>query len=978
MKKFFFLVAFLSASMMTWAGQFCNTLLTADNAAAPAGDCWNDEVYFTASKTGDFETTFSITSTKRTLTGTIFNGQALMQNPGGGTLDGNFAEGWTLSGNTLTKVAKWSVYPTGNIQVYVVIDIDNNGAPITGAQIPNLDVSSACGGGDPTPDPDPTESSDVNFALATHGSSATASSGNAGSAIDGNQGSRWESEKNDNEWFLLNMGQSRTFNYFKINWEDAYAKKFQLLASADGETFTTIYSEANLDHASWQKIYLETPVTAQYIKYQGIERATQWGQSFFEFEVYYLSEPPKTYTQITGLTIAASSEGSNDVNRVLDGNAGTEWQGSPTNATPDTEEGRTFDAWFVVDLGGLYNVDKVDIMFEGACAQDYHIDFSENSTTWNLGYNFVGDPGIYGRTDEVTKLNNNTKVRYVRFWSTKAATPYGMKIFEFRVYGTAWVPATDTEKPVMVSANLVSKTHNSAVIAVEATDDNEVAKYHVVDLAKSFDAYFVPNDGQITVTGLSPKTDYYLLVYAVDVVNKESELSQAVSVTTDAYASEPQAACAAPTWPADQVVAIYSPTYNADCGFGEWGSGTQVSDTEFGKKYVLSGGGYFGMEDFSINAMMMDTLHFDIWIAEDATIGVVPIWGGTEQRVVVSLKGQQWNSINIAKAQYSAITDWSNINQLKIDQAANLTFWMANAYFYRATPIDDDEAPTNVQGTMASAGYFSVTLALSADDNMGVVNFSVKNGENEVATGGGAAGSTVNVVVPDLLPNTEYNFSVIATDTKGNAADAIQVAAKTVVAPAAAPKPSFTGKSAVAIFCDELDNAPDIVIGNWGQSTIVTNGELAAGDNVQYLSNFNYLGWELAPAVNATDMEYLHLDIYSTSMATIQLTPISPGHEYLIEKSLTNGEWTSLDIALSEYAAAGIEWNNVFQFKFYGGNGSGDFFVDNVYFYKNDGPGTATANVQEDKVQVTKVIENGQLYILNNGTKYNVQGARLQ
>jgi len=283
---------------------------------------------------------------------------------------------------------------------------------------------------------------DVNFALASQGSSATASSGDAGLAIDGNQGTRWESASNDDEWFLLDMGQSRTFNYFKINWEGAYAKKFQLLASADGETYTTIYNETNLDHANWQKIYLETPVAARYIKYQGIERATQWGQSFYEFEVYYLSEPPKTYTEITGLTIVASSEGNNDVTRVLDGDAGTEWQGSPTNGTPDTDEDRTFDAWFVVDLGGLYDVDKVDIQFEGACAQDYHIDFSENNSTWNLGYNFIGNPGINGRTDEVTELTNNTKVRYVRFWSTKAATQWGMKIFEFRVYGATWVPTS--------------------------------------------------------------------------------------------------------------------------------------------------------------------------------------------------------------------------------------------------------------------------------------------------------------------------------------------------------------------------------------------------------------------------------------------------------------------------------------------------------------------------------------------------------
>ena len=60
---------------------------------------------------------------------------------------------------------------------------------------------------------------EVNFALATEGSSASASSGDAALAIDGNNGTRWESAQTDAEWFLLDLGQSRTFNYIKILWE---------------------------------------------------------------------------------------------------------------------------------------------------------------------------------------------------------------------------------------------------------------------------------------------------------------------------------------------------------------------------------------------------------------------------------------------------------------------------------------------------------------------------------------------------------------------------------------------------------------------------------------------------------------------------------------------------------------------------------------------------------------------------------------
>lgn len=820
---------------------------------------------------------------------------------------------------------------------------------------------------------------EVNFALATEGSSASASSGDASYAIDGNNGTRWESAQTDAEWFLLDLGQSRTFNYIKILWEGAFAKRFQLLASADGETFTDFYTESNLEAAGWQNLYFETAVTARYIKYQGIERATQWGQSFFEFQVFYLVEAPKTYTQITGLSIAASSEGYNDVNRVIDGNAGTEWQGSATNGTAGDEESRTFDAWFIVDLGGFYSVDKVDIHFEGACAQDYHIDFSTDNTTWATGYNYVGAAGVNGRTDEITELDNNAKVRYVRFWSTKAATEWGMKIFEFRVYGEEYVASGDTEKPVMTSASLVSKTHNSAVIAVAATDNDEVVKYHVVDLSQSFDAKFAPSEGKITVTGLNPNTAYFFLIYAIDAANNESELSKSVSVTTDAYASAPAAAAPVPEWPAAQVKAIYSPTYEANCGFGEWGSGTAVEDTEFGKKYTLSALGYFGMVDFSINAMTMEKLHYDIWIADDASVRIVPIWGGTEQGVTVNLKGQEWNSIDLTKAQYNGITDWSNIYQVKIDNAANLTFWVGNAYFYRETALEDNEAPTNVQGSVANAGYFSVTLALSADDNMGVVNFSVKNGDEEVAKGAGAAGAPVNVVVADLLPNTDYNFTVVASDEKGNEAEAIQVAATTAVAPAAAPRPNLFGKTAVAVFCDEMDGAPGINIGGWGQSTQVAFGELAEGDHVQYFTNMNYLGWELAPAVNAEGMEYLHVDLYTTSLTSVKITPISPGHEGVYSIELTQGEWNSVEIPLSAYSTNSIEWNNIFQMKFFdAAPAGGDLFVDNVYFYKSEAGGEGVENVQGDKVQCTKVIENGVLYLKYEGRMYNVQGVRVK
>ena len=145
---------------------------------------------------------------------------------------------------------------------------------------------------------------------------------------------------------------------------------------------------------------------------------------------------------------------------------------------------------------------------------------------------------------------------------------------------------------------------------------------------------------------------------------------------------EPTAAPAAPTAENYQVKAIYSATYNADCNFGEWSSGTVYTQEAFGKKFVTTASGYFGLEFAHKNCSEMEALHLDVWVAANAQFDVYPIWGGTEQGKTVQLVGGQWNSIDIALSEYNLITDWSGVYQIKIANAANLTLWLNNVYFY--------------------------------------------------------------------------------------------------------------------------------------------------------------------------------------------------------------------------------------------------------------------------------------------------------
>ena len=913
---------------------------------------------------------------------------------------------------------------------------------------------------------------DVNFALASEGSSATASSGNAALAIDGDNGTRWESAQTDDETWTLDMGQARTFSRIKINWEGAYAKEFTLSISNDGESWSNLYTETNLTQAGWQTIDVDE-TTARYIQYHGTKRATGYGQSFWEFQVLLPGVSVLTKIELSAPAVAKVAEGVSLAARALDqnnaemsvalsyeitpadagavvdgkyvpakvgnasivaksgsvsspaieifgyegtnlalstnietdnkiiaqsdfapngtnaffavdGNDGSVYQGSATNGTAGTDEARTFDAWFVVDLGANYSIDLITIHFEGACAQDYHVDFSENNTDWVLGYNHIGTTGINGRTDMLsTKLDNNNKVRYVRFWSTKAATQYGMKIFEFQVFGREYVASDDTEKPVMGNATLVSKTWNSAIIAVDATDNDEVAKYHVVDLAQSFDAKFVATNGQITVTGLKPSTAYYFMIYAVDAAQNESQYAKSVGVTTDAHVSEPQAACAAPTWPAGQVQAIYSPTYNADCNFQDWGSGTAYTSTDYGKKFALAGGGYFGMDGFALNCPLMEKLHADIWIADDATLRIVPICRnaadtGNEPEIgeFVTLRGQQWNSIDLtlSEGEFAKVTNWSNVYQVKIDNAANLTIWLGNLYFYRAEPLVDNEAPTNVQASVAGAGYFSATLTVSAEENSGVVNFRVLNGDQEVAKGGGASGQTAHITVPNLKANTEYTFSVVAYDANDNAAEPVNVQVTTLAAPAPADLPTYDAENVKGVYTDNYTNVAMSIQG-WHAEPAISAGLLA--ENRQALcippNNTPNSCFGLAfPAMDITVYDALELDIYPLAEnAVLDIQVIGVG-EASTTFNLTANEWNHISLNID-----GNTKTNCEQIGFYNcQNLQGVCFVQNVLFVQ-DGDTTAIENTEIGEKAI-KMIENGQLIILRDGKRYTVTGVRVK
>ena len=124
--------------------------------------------------------------------------------------------------------------------------------------------------------------------LISQGKAATASSIEsaafpAANAVDGNFGTRWSSAFSDPQWLQVDLGESATITSVLLDWETAYATKFSVRTSADGSNWTTIYTTTA---GAGGRQTLTVSGTGRYVRLETTARATQWGVSLNEFQVF--------------------------------------------------------------------------------------------------------------------------------------------------------------------------------------------------------------------------------------------------------------------------------------------------------------------------------------------------------------------------------------------------------------------------------------------------------------------------------------------------------------------------------------------------------------------------------------------------------------------------------------------------------------------------------------------------------------------
>ncbi len=153
----------------------------------------------------------------------------------------------------------------------------------------------------------------------------------------------------------------------------------------------------------------------------------------------------------------------------------------------------------------------------------------------------------------------------------------------------------------------------------------------------------------------------------------------------------------------------------------------------------------------------------------------------------------------------------------------------------------------------------------------------------------------------------------------------------------AAPTPTRNPADVISIFSDNYTNVAGTDFNpNWGQATAVSQVPVA-GNNTLLYSGLNYQGTQLGSNLDASSMTHLHLDVWTNNSSALSVFLISPGPiEAPSVLTVPTSGWASVDIPLSSFSP--VDLANIIQFKF---DGNGDIYLDNIYFYKSSGGGTA-------------------------------------
>ena len=260
-------------------------------------------------------------------------------------------------------------------------------------------------------------------------------------AVDRVPTTRWSSAYADNQWWQVDLGSARSVDAVRVDWEAAYATRYQILTSLDGSNFSLAAEQTAMSAASLTTRF--TARDARYVRVLGVTRGSPWGFSFWEAFVYGppdVSPPPTGEEKAAGRPTSASSILSpHTPNLAVDRMPTTRW----SSIYADNQ-------WWQVDLGSARSVDTVRVDWEAAYATRYQILTSLDGTNFSLAAEQTATSAA-SLTTRFTARN----ARYVRVQGVTRGSPWGFSFWEAFVYGP---PDSGNTAPVPTIASPVAGT----------------------------------------------------------------------------------------------------------------------------------------------------------------------------------------------------------------------------------------------------------------------------------------------------------------------------------------------------------------------------------------------------------------------------------------------------------------------------------------------------------------------------------------
>ena len=445
----------------------------------------------------------------------------------------------------------------------------------------------------------------------------------------------------------------------------------------------------------------------------------------------------------------AGANGSND------GNIDSRWQSA--GARHYAEAGDMTEDWWYVDLGAVYSIDQIKILYERACATDYDLQTSPNGDSWvNIG-SYNAQPNTKEDNDgayEVYSITPAKNARYVRIFTRNGYSnlAYGFAMYEFEVYGEP-AESYDMNAPVLESAAVSgTPTASQVQIAVSATDaESAVTIYRVKDTSHGIDHNCTVAAGVITIDGLTEGTNYSFTITALDAIGNQSD-PIVVNVATASDPTMPQVAAPTPSATGKDVLAIYCDAFpnilahpfDKD-GFGGMtlyaeknigGDNCLIYDRsgsapvyttwgmyDDGDNAIIAATGYSDPEEAShkgVYATSMENLHIDIWSLQACATILVRINDGGTGDFRLSHSGEGWQSYDIPLSEFEAVANINNVRWFKFEALDAITGKIAidNVYFWKA-----------------ESGSKSITLSVN-NESMGSATAKVDDDDVSIVTTG--------------------------------------------------------------------------------------------------------------------------------------------------------------------------------------------------------------------------------------------------